>query len=145
MASRPIIWVMTSPCMLIYIGMIQGALRIWIYIYRGAPRRFIKEVFCSLWNKLPPWVKESTSLSDFKHNYRLWNGLMHSEFIVHLICTIISYPILMLSFYQFCLQLDWYNHIRNLSQCDHDIDAFMYDLYLWMCIYVFIIFMFFTL
>ena len=27
-------------------GMIQGALRIWIYIYRGAPRRFIKEVFC---------------------------------------------------------------------------------------------------
>ena len=25
---------------------IQGALRIWICIYRGAPRRFIKEVFC---------------------------------------------------------------------------------------------------
>ena len=46
MASRPIIWVMTSPCMLIYMGMIQGELRIWIYIFRGAPRRFIKEVFC---------------------------------------------------------------------------------------------------
>ena len=45
MGSRPIIWVMTSPCMLIYMGMIQGALRIWIYIYLGAPRRFIKEVF----------------------------------------------------------------------------------------------------
>ena len=45
----------------IYIGMIQGALRIWICICHGAPRRFIKEVFLykgsSLWNKLPPWVK----------------------------------------------------------------------------------------
>ena len=37
-----LVWVMTSPCMLIYMGMIQGALR----ICRGAPRRFIKEVFC---------------------------------------------------------------------------------------------------
>ena len=55
---------------------------------------------------------------------------MHSEFIVPFICTSILYPILMLSFYQFCLQLDRYNHIRNLSQSYHDIDAFMYDLYL---------------
>ena len=55
---------------------------------------------------------------------------MHSEFIVPFMCTSISYPILMLSFYQFCLQLDRYNHIRNLSQSYHDIDAFMYDLYL---------------
>ena len=39
MASHPIIWV------LICMGMIQGALRIWICIYHGAPRRFIKEVF----------------------------------------------------------------------------------------------------
>ena len=36
-----------STCMLIYMGMIQGALRIWIDIYRGAPRRLIKEVFCT--------------------------------------------------------------------------------------------------
>ena len=28
----------------------------------------------SLWNKLPTWVKESMSLNDFKHNYRLLNG-----------------------------------------------------------------------
>ena len=98
------------------------------FLYKGS----------SLWNKLPPWVKESTSLNDFKHNYRLLNGWMHSEFIVPFICTSILYPILMLSFYQFCLQLDRYNHIRNLSQSYHDIDAFMYDLYLWMCIYVFL-------
>ena len=51
----------------------------------------------------------------------------------------------MLSFYQFRLQLDRYNHIRNLSQSYRDIDAFMYDLYLWMCIYVFFMFMYFTL
>ena len=99
----------------------------------------------SLWNKLPPWVKEYTSLNDFKHNYRLLNGWMQSEFTVPFICTSILYRILMLSFYQFCLQLDRYNHIRNLSQYYHDIDAFMYDLYLWMCIYVFFMFMYFTL
>ena len=98
------------------------------FLYKGS----------SLWNKLPPWVKESTSLNDFKHNHRLLNGWMHSEFIVPFMCTSILYPILMLSFYQFCLQLDRYNHIRNLSQSYHDIDAFMYDLYLWMCIYVFL-------
>ena len=34
------------------------------FLYKGS----------SLWNKLPPWVKESTSLNDFKHNYRLLNG-----------------------------------------------------------------------
>ena len=45
MASHPIIWVLTSPCMLINMGMAQGVLRIWIYIYHGAPRIFIKEVF----------------------------------------------------------------------------------------------------
>ena len=28
----------------------------------------------SLWNKSPPWVKKSTSLNDFKHNFRLLNG-----------------------------------------------------------------------
>ena len=149
MASHPIIWVMTSPCMLRYMGMIQGALRIWIYIYRGAPRRFIKEVFLykgsSLWNKLPPWFKESTSLNDFQHNCRLLNGWIHCEFIVPFICTSISYPILILLFYLFCLQLDRYNHIRNFSQSYYDIDAFMYDLYLWMFIYVFLIFMYFTL
>ena len=34
------------------------------FLYKGS----------SLWNKLPPWVKEPTSLNDFKHNYRLLNG-----------------------------------------------------------------------
>ena len=74
-----------------------------IFFYKGS----------SLWNKLPPWVKESTSLNDFKHSYRLLNGWMHSEFIVPFICTSIIYHILMLLFYQFCLQLDRYNHIRR--------------------------------
>ena len=54
---------------------------------------------------------------------------VHSSFYMY---------VLMLSFYQFYLQLDRYNYIRNLSQSYHDIDAFMYDLYLWMCIYVYI-------
>ena len=71
--------------------MIQGALRIWIYIYHGATRRFIKDVFLykgsSLWNKLRPWVKESTSLNDFKHDFKLLNGWIHLEFIVLFICT----------------------------------------------------------
>ena len=40
-----LVWVLTSPRMLINMGMPQGALRIWIYIYHGAPRIFIKEVF----------------------------------------------------------------------------------------------------
>ena len=66
-----------------------------IFLYKGS----------SLWNKLPPWVKESTSLNDFKHNYRLLNGWMLSEFIVPFTCTSILYLIVMLSFYQFCLQL----------------------------------------
>ena len=43
------------------------------------------------------------------------------------------------------LQLVRYIHIRNLFQSYHDIVVFMYDLYLWMCIYVFLIFMYFTL
>ena len=45
----------------------------------------------SLWNKLPTWVKESTSLNDFKHNYRLLNGWMHSKVIVPFTCTPIAY------------------------------------------------------
>ena len=56
------------------------------FLYKGS----------SLWNKLAPWVKESASLNDFKHNYRLLNGWMHSEFIVPFICASILYPILML-------------------------------------------------
>ena len=98
MASHSIIWVLTSTCMSIYIGMIQAALRIWICICHGAPRRFIKDVLLykgtSLWNKLPPWVKKSTFLNDFKHNFRLLNGWIHPEFIVIFICTHILYPIL---------------------------------------------------
>ena len=98
----------------------------------------------SLWNKLPTWVKESTSLNDFKHNYRLINGWIHPKVIVPFTCTPISYHILMLSFYQFCLQLARSSHILNISQSYHDIVAFMYDFYLWMCIYVFFISIYFT-
>ena len=149
MVSHPIIWVMTSPCMLIYMGMIQGALRIWIYIYprctKGIYKRSILYKGSSLWNRLPPWVKESTSLNDFKHNFRFLNGWVHPEFTFFFICTPISYPILMLLFYQLCLQLVRYIHIRNLSQSYHDIVVFMYDLYSWICIYVFLISMYFTL
>ena len=83
----------------------------------------------SLWNKLPPWVKESTSLYDFKHNFRLLIDSIHPEFIVLFLCTPILGPIVMLLFYQFCLQLVRYIHIRNLSQSYHDIVVFTYDLY----------------
>ena len=41
----------------------------------------------------------------------------------------------MLLFYQFCLELGRYNHIQNLSQSYHDIDAFMYD-FIYECVYV---------
>ena len=120
MASHPIIWVLTSQCMLIYIGMIQWALRIWICICHGAPWRFIKEVLLckgsSLWNNLSPWVTKSTSLNDFKHKFRLLNGWIDTEFIVLFTCAHILYSSLMLSFYQFCLQLVRYIYIRNLSQ-----------------------------
>ena len=98
------------------------------FLYKGS----------SLWNKLPPWVKISTYINDFKHNLRLFNGWIHTEFIVLFICTPILYLILMLLFYQFCLQLVRYIHIRNLSQSYHDIVVFMYDLCLWMCIDVFL-------
>ena len=43
----------------------------------------------SLWNKLPTWVKESTSLNNCKHNYRLSNGWIHPK--VPLTCTPISF------------------------------------------------------
>ena len=99
----------------------------------------------SLWNKLPTWVKESTSLNDFKHNYRLLNDWIHPTVIVPFTCTPISYHILMLLFYQFCLQLVRSSHILNLSQSYHDIVAFTYDFYLWICIYVFFISIYFTL
>ena len=105
------------------------------FLYKGS----------SLCNNLPPWVKESTSLNDFKHNFRLLNGWIHPEFIVLFICMRTSYPILMLLFYQLCLQLVWYIHIRNFPESYHGSVVFMYDLYLWMCIYVFLISMYFTL
>ena len=60
------------------------------------------------------------------------------------ICAYIT-PILILLFYQFCLQLVRYIHIRNLSQYYHYIVAFIYDLNLWICIHVFFISMVFTL
>ena len=42
MVLHPIIWVIMSVCSLIYMGMIQEVLQIWIYIYiyHGAPRYF---------------------------------------------------------------------------------------------------------
>ena len=99
----------------------------------------------SLWNKLSPYVKESTSLIDFKQNYRLLNGWIHIKVIVPFIGTHILYHILMLLFYQFCLQLVRSSHILNLSQSYHVIVPFMHDFYLWMCIYVLFISIYFTL
>ena len=37
------------------------------------------------------------------------------------------------------------SHILNLSQSYHDIVAFIHDFYLWVCIYVFFISIYFTL
>ena len=53
----------------------------------------------SLWNKLPTWVKESTSLNDFKHNYRHLNGWIH---LLH---------VRLYHIYQFYLQLIRSSHI----------------------------------
>ena len=112
---------------------------------KGVYKRSILYKSSSIWNKLPPWVKESTSLNDFKHNFRILNGWIHPKFIFLFICTPILHPILMLLFYQFCLQVVRYIHIRSLSQSYHDIVVFMHDLYSWMCIYMFLISMYFTL
>ena len=136
-ASHPISWV-------IYMCMIQREPRIWIYINHGAPRRFIWRFFCirvvHYGISCPRGSKNLIrSFNDFKHNYRLLNDSIHPEFKVLFICTPILYPILMLLFYPLCLHLVRSIHIRNLSQTYHDIFAFMYDLYLWMCIYVFFI------
>ena len=87
----------------------------------------------SMWKKLPTWVKESTSLNDFKHNYRLLNGWIH---LLH---------VRLHHIYQSCLQLIRSSHILNLSQSYHDIVAFMHDFYLWVCTYVFFISIYFTL
>ena len=112
----------------LYIGRLTKGIYKRRFLYKGS----------SLWNKLSPRIKEYTSLNDFKHNLRLLSGWIHSEFRVHFICTPISYTILMMLFYQFCLQLVRYIHIRNLSQSYHDFVVFRYDLYIWMCIYVFL-------
>ena len=66
MASHHIIWVMTSLCMLTYMGMTQKVLNIWIY------------------------------MNNFKHNYRLLNGWIHPDLTVPFICTTTLYRILML-------------------------------------------------
>ena len=86
----------------------------------------------SSWNKLP---RRSTSLNGFKFNFRLLNGWIHPEFIVLFICMPILYPILMLSFYQFCLQLVRYIHIRNLSQFIM-ILLFSCRIYIHQCVYM---------
>ena len=78
---------------------------------KGIYKRSILYKGSSLWNKLPPWVKESTSLNDFK---QIFKWLIHPEFIgFFFICSPILYPILMLLFCQFCLQLVRYIHIQN--------------------------------
>ena len=85
------------------------------FLYKGS----------SLWNKVPPWVKKSTSLNDFKHKYRLLNGWIHPKFIVPFICPIYAcvymcylYPYILL-----CYRASWksgvtervtlYRYIRN--------------------------------
>ena len=59
-------------------GVVQGALGMWIYAYRGAPRRFIKEVFCirgvHYGISCPRGSKILRFLNDLKHNFGLLNG-----------------------------------------------------------------------
>ena len=86
----------------------------------------------SSWNKFP---RVSTSLNGFKLNFRLLNCRIHPEFIVLFMCMPILYPILMLSFYQFCLQLVWYIHIGNLSQFIMML-WFLCMLYIYECVYM---------
>ena len=62
MALHPIIQVMVSLCMFIYMVMIQETLKIWL------------NESSWVWKKIPPWVKISTLLNDIMHNYRLFNG-----------------------------------------------------------------------
>ena len=74
----------------------RSAENMYLYIPRctkGIYKRSILFTGSSLWTKLPPWVKESTSWNNFKHNFRFLNGWIHPEFIVLFICTPISYPI----------------------------------------------------
>ena len=68
---------------------------------KGIYKRSILYKGSTLWNKLPQWVKESTSLNDFKHNFRFLNGYIHPEFLVLFICTPMLYHILMLLFINF--------------------------------------------
>ena len=60
---------------------------LYIRCTKGIYKRSILYKGSSLWNELPPWVKESTSFNDFKYNFRFWNGWIHLEFIVLFICT----------------------------------------------------------
>ena len=55
----------------------------------------------SLWNELLLWVKECTSLNDFKHNFRLSNGWIHPGFVVICICTPILMLMLLYQYYYF--------------------------------------------
>ena len=54
---------------------------------------------------------------------RCTKGICERSYSIR-VCTPISYPILMVLFYQFCLQLVRYIHIRNLPQSYHDIVVF---------------------
>ena len=129
MASHPIIWVLTSPSMLIYMGMIQGALRIWIYIYLGALKRFIKEVFVQGYGISFPRGSKNLRLYTILIITSTFEWLNTPRIYSSFLCTPILCSILMLLFYQFYLQLVRYIHIRILPQSYHDIVVFMYDLY----------------
>ena len=113
---------------------------------KGIYERSILYKGSSLWNKLPPWVKESTSLNDFKQNFRFLDGWIHPESVVFFICTPISYPTLMLFFCQFCLQLVRYIHIRNLSQSYHDIVFYAWFILMnvYICVHYIYVFYFVT-
>ena len=84
-------------------------------------------------NRLTPMGQIIYVFKRFKHSYKRLNGWIHPELIVPFMCT----PILMLLSYTLCVQLVRSIHMRNLSQSYYDIAAFIYDLYSWMCIYVF--------
>ena len=88
----------------------------------------------SLWNNLPHGSKNLRfyAILSITSDFKWLNTRVYSSF--HML-----YPILMLLSYKLCFQLVRYIHIRNLSQSYYDIVVFMYEFYLWMCIYVFLI------
>ena len=104
-----------------------------LYIPRCTKEIFKRSILykgSSLWNNLPHGSKNLrfyailNITSDFKwlNTPRVYISL---DIYIYIL-----YPILMLLFYKFFLQLVRYIHIRNLSQSYHDIVVFMYEFYL---------------